>query len=77
MSAESKRRGRWSAKELSDLQDMLARQVDRREIARQLNRTVGAVEQQMYKLRTGDKPPSNVPAKRSQRRRSGAFFFLS
>jgi hypothetical protein len=56
---------------------MLARQVDRREIARQLNRTVGAVEQQMYKLRTGDKPPSNVPAKRSQRRRSGAFFFLS
>jgi hypothetical protein len=56
---------------------MLARPADRREIARQLNRTVGAVERQIYKLRTGDKPPSNVPAKRKQRRRSGAAFFLS
>jgi uncharacterized protein with von Willebrand factor type A (vWA) domain len=77
MSTVDKQWARWSAKELADLEDMWARQVDRREIARQLGRTVGAVEQQMHMLRTKDRAPSDVPSKRSQRRRNGAAFFLS
>ena len=77
MSAGGTLRARWSAEDVAKLEDMLARQIDMKEIASQLGRTEHALESKIERLRTAKVKPSDGVGKRRHRRLNGASFFLS
>ena len=77
MSAGSKGRQRWSEDDVAALQAMHRRHMDIEQVASELGRSERAVRIKLHSLRPKPQTPSDQVNKRSQRRRSGAAFFLS
>jgi hypothetical protein len=72
-------RGRrpWSEEDITQLQAMYARNVSTEQIANCLGRSEKAIDAKLNNLVTKLETPGDPAKKRTQRRRSGASFFLS
>jgi DNA-binding CsgD family transcriptional regulator len=67
----------WSAEEVAELKSMIAQRISPKDIGIALGRSQGAIEAQIARATEKRNRNSSLKAKRIQRRRSGAAFFLS